>query len=74
MSSGGGGLDAGALVCRGDGLTVLQSLRLFLKICWFLLRDVDQRAGDDDAYGGGRGLSGDFHTGTLDVKGSEVVT
>lgn len=44
-----GGSDAGALVCRRKGFTVLQSLRLVLKIRRLLLGNVDQRAGDDDS-------------------------
>lgn len=46
----GRGSDTGALVCRRKGFTVLQSLRLVLKIRRLLLGNVDQRAGDDDSW------------------------
>lgn len=45
----GRGSDAGALVCRREGFPALKALRLLLKIGWFLLRNVYERTGDDDA-------------------------
>lgn len=50
---GGRGSDAGALVCRRKGFTVLRGLRLVLKIRRLLLGNVDQRAGDDDSWKNG---------------------
>lgn len=52
----GRGSDAGALVCRRKGLTVLQGLRLVLKICRLLLGNVDQCAGNDDSWKNGGGV------------------
>lgn len=49
----GRGSDAGALVCRRKGFTVLQSQRLVLKVRRLLLGNIDQRAGDDDSWKNG---------------------